>query len=250
MTGSGLLGRHIDVPRGAAGGRAPGVARRGPRRGRRPAADPVGRPRDRPRRVRRHGGEEAVAADHLRHALRRLLPAARRRGRRPATRTTSAEDQRRCATTPQALTAFRAELEPALGDGDDAGAAAARGRGGRTVRRDARPRARPVVMVGVHRAAAGVAVRPGRPDRRRAARAGPGRGRGATGRRSPDRGVHPDGRGRRPPSDRRGEGARPRGRRRGPPEHRPARLHRRPQGRPRGDARARSTRSPVGSRPG
>ena len=116
------------------------------------------------------------------------------------------------------------------------GAAAARRRGGRPVRRHARPRSRAVVVVRLHRAPAGLPVRPRRPGRRGAARPGPGGRRGPAHRRAPARRVHPARRGRRPPADRRGEGARPRRRRRDPAQHRPARLHLRPQGRPRGDA--------------
>ena len=60
-------------------------------------------------------------------------------------------------------------------------------------------------------------------------------------------GVHPDGRGRRPPPDRRGEGARARRQRGDPAEHRPPRLHLRAEGRPRGDApRDLPARAPAG----
>ena len=131
------------------------------------------------------------------------------------------------------------------------GAAAAGRRGGRPLRRDARPRARAVRLVGVHRAAAALARRPGRADRRGAR----SRTDGSRRRRS---GSRPAASARSPRWSRptRAGGSR---RRRGPdhvadvavrPEHRPARLHRAPSGPTSRRCAARSTRWPAGSRPG
>jgi MoxR-like ATPase len=68
------------LPGGAAGGRAAGLAGRGPRRRGRAECAAVGPPRHRARGVRRHPGQEAEPAADLRRALRRVLPAAGRRG--------------------------------------------------------------------------------------------------------------------------------------------------------------------------
>ena len=67
-----------------------------------------------------------------------------------------------------ALADLRERLAAALTYGRRAGSRRAGRRGGRPLRRDARPRARAVVVVGLHRAAAGLPGRPRRPDRRRA----------------------------------------------------------------------------------
>ena len=190
----------------------------------------------RPRRVRRHAGQEAEPAADLRRALRRLLPAAGRRGRAAPT-----TDRRRGRTSPvrdnaQALADFREQLAQALADGDEEtlarlavemvgrfGAMPGRGPGlSSWSAYTALQRVAPAELV--DRIVAGAAGR------------GPHRGGGRAGRGPPGRRLHPPGRGRRPAPDRRGEGPRPRRRRRGPAEHRPDRLHRRPQGRPRGDA--------------
>ena len=60
---------------------------------------------------------------------------------------------------------MRSRLPTRLADGDERGAAAARRRGGRTLRGDAGARAGPVQLVGVHDPAAGLAPDPGRPGR-------------------------------------------------------------------------------------
>ena len=137
----------------------------------------------------------------------------------------------------QALAEFRELLAEALADGDQEalarlavemvgrfGAMPGRGPGlSSWSAYTALQRVAPAELV--DRIVAGAARARAAPRRRPTRVAGP-----------PGRRLHPPGRGRRPPPDRRGEGPRPRRRRRGPAEHRPARLHRRAQGRPRGDA--------------
>ena len=67
-------------------------------------------------------------------------------------------DEPASATTPQALRGLPRRAAPRRSaDGDQQALAAAGRRDGRPVRRDARPRARAVVVVGVHRPAAGLA---------------------------------------------------------------------------------------------
>ena len=213
------------------------------------SALPLGPAEHRPRRVRRHAGQEAGAAADLRDAVRRLLPGARRggragrRGRGTPTTRAGPRQRRGAGRVPRA--AARGARRRRRGAAGPAGR-----RDGGPVRRDARPRSRAVQLVGVHRAPAGRADAPHRQDRRRAARRGAHRGGGRPGGRPPGRRVHPAGRGRRAPPDRRGEGPRPRRQRRGearastgstsPPPARPTWRR----------CAARSTRSPAGWRPG
>ncbi len=235
------------LPRGAAVGRAAGVARRGPRRGRGAAVAALGRAGDGAGRVRRDAGQAAVAAADLRRALRPLLPAAGRvGGRRPRTGRPARRPVRDGA---EALRGFRDELLEALGDGDDAElqrlAVEAVGRFGAMPGRG--PGCR---LVGVHRAAAGLARRAGRAARRRAAR----RGRATTRRPggSPAAGSAPS------PRWSRATPAAGSRRRRGPTTSPTSRSGRRstgstspPPARPTSRrCAARSTRSPGGSRPG
>ncbi len=198
------------------------------------SALPWERAPDRPRGVRRHAGQEAEPAADLRRALRRLLPAAGRRGR-PAGAERRAR-RRRSATTARRWPSS-ASCSP---------------RRWPTVTRRRWPGWPSRWWAGSARCPAAV---PGCPAGRRTPRCSGSRPpswstgscrrcspQGRTeeeadrGRRAPGRRLHPPGRGRRPPPDRRGEGPRPRRRRRDPAEHRPDRLHRRAQGRPRGDA--------------
>ena len=160
------------------------------------------RPRGGAHGVRRHPGQAAVPARHLRRGLRPLLPAAGRGGRRRRTPSPTR------ATGPRGTPGVRDNadaLRVPRGAGGGAGGrrrAARAGpgrRGGGALRRDARARAGPVELVGLHRAAAGDAPGAGRPAGRGAAGAGgddeptPS---GSPARRIGD--VHPARRGRRP----------------------------------------------------
>ena len=241
------------LPRGAAGGRAPGVARRGPRRGRRAGVLPWS---DRETVRDAYAAtvvKRQVAAADLRRALRPLLPAAgRRAGRRRAIR----RRPRRTPSGPRTTTTgagrpsasgWPRRWSPATSRTLHDLAVEAVGRFGAMPGRGAGA----VRLVGVHRAAAG------RPRRSWSTGSSPrccagGRAddeaRRAAGRRVGA--FTAPGRGRRPPPDRGGEGARPRGRRRDP-ARRSTGSTSPPRGAPTSRrCAARSTRSPVGSRPG
>ena len=225
------------LPRGAARRGRAGLAGRGPRRDRRVQRARLGRPRGDPAGVRRHAGEAAGAAADLRDALRPLLPAAGRRGRgrrqRPTRRPTESRATRQRGRRSRTSASRLAE---ALAEGDQE---ALRRLAAEVVGRFGAMRGRGPGLSSWSAytdPAAGLARR--RWSTRSSRRCWP------TAASTTRRGVRRTGasalrrarRGRRAAPDRRGEGSRPRRPRGGAAEHRPARLHLRPQGRPRRDA--------------